>query len=627
MCGICGYINKKGKYPETLINDMLNLIHHRGPDDYGIFHDELITLGHRRLAILDTSSDGKQPMKSNNTTVITYNGEIYNYLELKRELIEKGYSFKTKTDTEVLLAAYDYWGINCVNHFNGMWAFTIWDKEKHLLFCSRDRFGIKPFYFCESKELFAFASEIKQLLITTKNPPKANLTNLIVYLTNGTIDYSNETMFIGIQQLPGGHNLLFNTDTMKYTVEQWYDLKQISPSKREQTEDNQIFSELFRDSVKLRLNADVPVGSCLSGGMDSSAIVCCANQFLNEIGHSGHQHTVSSCSADKAYDEQEYIDDVVKHTDVHSHKIYPDMNHFFDELNEVIWHMDEPFGSTSIYAQWNVFKEAKKQGLTVMLDGQGADEQLGGYTGFYSIYFTNLLRKRKFKKLFHEINQFQQLRVGSESTSIPLIFVKTIVNALLPFSLRLWLADFFHTKLTEGPFPDNFYRNNDIYKIKKAHNERDEYQFIYACMHTGLAALLHYEDRNSMAHSIESRVPFLDYRLVNEVYSMPLGHKIKDGKTKYILREGLKDLLPEKTYNRYSKLAFATPEDKWYRDNTELIRNELDLACDILTGLLNKKQVLAWYDKNISEMKYGDFRVFRIICAAHWVSVFHVDLC
>lgn len=627
MCGIAGIIAKeKDKQLADKITKMLAPIVHRGPNGSGVesFNDT-IAFGHRRLSVIDLSTNGKQPMSYLNKYWITFNGEIYNYLEIKKKLQKEGYCFHNDTDTEVILAAYHNWGKNCVEYFNGMWAFSIYDIEKGEVFCSRDRFGIKPFYFMEEEGDLYFSSEIKQLLEVKENV-RANRETLEAYLLNGILDYTEQTMFEGICQLPGGYNLIYSLSSRQYTIMQWYDINNVKENALNFKQNKKLFKEHFFNSVKLRLRADVPVGSCLSGGLDSSAIVCAVHELLKEDQNEDKQFSVSSCFEDKRYDEQPYIDEVVKHTEIQSYKVFPNMSQLFEELDTIIWHMDEPFGSTSIYAQWNVFKEAKEKGLTVMLDGQGADEQLAGYTGFYRVLFIELLKKRKFKQFYHEVQCYRKLRGDTEVISTCSHVFSVLAGFYIPEKIVQKLKIFKRRTIVGSPFPKRFYKNQLVKSSECLYDQKNPRNYIYASMHQGMQALLHYEDRDSMAHSIESRVPFLDYELAECIYSIPLNMKIHEGKTKYIMREALKEIFPSAIYNRYSKLGFVTPEDQWIRENKDFFEKELEQACDILEPVISKEQVLRWYKKNVNTLSRENFTIWRIICAAHWVKVFHVTL-
>lgn len=624
MCGISVWFQNNGLINKNKFEKMNNIIRHRGPDDEGYYYDLSLAMGHRRLAIIDVSANGHQPFMYKDRYALVYNGEIYNYIELKKELELKGYRFYTETDTEVLIAMYDCYGEECTRYLNGMWAFVIYDKKERVLFGSRDRFGIKPLYYYFDNEKLLLASEIKQILAVEEKCAQVNRSILERYLVYGDLDYSDETFFKNIYKIPMGNSFQYKLDDYNFKLFSYYepDCSQKGRKYKNYQEACDSFFKAFEQSVKLRLRSDVKVGYCLSGGLDSSAIVCMANKVLKESMCGRKQHTVSSCSDDIQYDEQEYIDEVITQTDFVSHKIFPSEGKLFDELDKIIWHMDEPFGSTSIYAQWNVFKKAKECNLKVMLDGQGADEQLAGYTPFYKVLFCHYLRRMKLVKFYKEWKAYKRLRYSTEKYIKPPSIRYLLSSAYLPNKLTKLLEK--KTVRNDSPFSERMLEESrladeGIYNIK--HSEK----YFKDSLCYGLQPLLHYEDRNSMAFSIESRVPFLDVNLVNSLAKMPIDYKIRHARTKAVMRDSLDNILPKKVAQRMSKLGFVTPEDKWVEQNKAVYRDELIRACNNLQGIVDREKVLQWYDKK-EEIERGDSTVWRIICAGHWIEVFHVRI-
>lgn len=621
MCGISACIMKNSMIDKERFERMVDIIEHRGPDDRGTYYNQTLALGHRRLSIIDLSEEGHQPFFYQDRYVLVFNGEIYNYVELKEELVQRGYRFTTQTDTEVLVAMYDCYGEGCVTKFNGMWSFVLYDKTQDKIFCSRDRFGIKPFYYWIDDDKFLIASEIKQILTMIDEKPKANNQKLLEFLLGSIMEGTENTMFQGVKQLLGGHNLIFHIKQFTIQVIKYYELKTKKTSKKEYEAMSKDFREYFHNSVKLRLRADVPVGYCLSGGLDSSAIVCMADEILKETGSKVEQHTVSSCFDDKRYDEQEFIDEVINRTKVTSHKIFPSQEELFAKVDKIIWHMDEPFGSTSIYAQWCVFEEAKRNHLKVMLDGQGADEQLAGYGEFYVVLLVHYLRKFQFIKFFREAKKYAEINsTGNKKRYCLLRSKRAIMTIITPNFFHRW--NLRRKGYNNLPFSreikERVYQGRNIDVIK------DEKKYIIDSMQYGMASLLHYEDRDSMAHSIESRVPFLDYRLVELIYAMPFTYKIRNGVTKAVLRDGLKGLLPDKIITRYTKLGFVTPEDQWINNNFAMFREELEDACKQLEKLIDTKLIMDWFDSQKGKLKRAEFLPWRIICAGRWIKVFDV---
>lgn len=622
MCGISGIIYKNNSITDrNEIKRMNDMIIHRGPDGEGYYFGGNFALGHRRLSIIDLTDGGKQPMNFEDKYIIVYNGEIYNYKDLKEELSQYGYQYKSYTDTEVILSAYDKWGTECVNHFNGMWSFAIYDFEKGIIFCSRDRFGVKPFYYTEIDNRFIFGSEIKQFTALNGWKAKGNRKRIIDFLMFEMFDHTNETLFEGVYQLRGGHSLIYDLRSHTFSTYRYYTIDTNDENNISFEDICSDFYSIFEDSIKLRLQADVKLGSCLSGGLDSSSIVCIINRILKTIGDSDRQETVSSCFNYKKYDEQKYIDEVVKLTDVVSHKVFPNLEDLFHSLDDITWHQDEPFGSTSIFAQWSVFKTAKANGITVMLDGQGADEQLAGYDGFYGVFLSELLRKYKFATVYNEIKSLKKLN-KYPYTSI----IKSMAKFMVPNSLKALIKN--HMKI--GVF--NWVKTDNEYYIEYLNNLYGsniktirEYS-INQLLYSSLPKLLHYEDRDSMAHSIESRVPFLDYRLVEFVLGTSSEYKIHDGITKYMLRNAMSGILPDKVRDRKDKMGFVTPEEIWIRENKEEFKKMVLDSCDFLAPIINKECVSKWYDDLIDSDSKIDFTIWRLVSLGTWVKVFNVSI-
>ena len=426
MCGIFGCFDRDGDVPRNILRRATAIVSHRGPDGWGYLlanpssgtanfcrdpgefsAPATISFGHRRLSIIDLSEAAGQPMGTPEGDLwITYNGEIYNYIELRKELAGKGHVFRTASDTEVILHAYREWGEECLSRFNGMWAFGLLDLRRKRLFCARDRMGVKPFYYHTNGKRFLFGSEIKQFFVDPSIPMEPHKGVAYDYLVHGVLDHSDLTFFSKIKQLRGGFFLIIDLtmESPDPAIRRYWG---VDPGARiDGLTDAQYadrFRELLEDSVRLRLRSDVPVGSCLSGGLDSSSIVCIANRLLREEGGVGKQNTFSSCFEDRRFDERIFIDAVVAATGVRSHCVFPQEGDVFRELSSLLWHQDEPFGSTSIYAQWCVFRLAKETGVKVMLDGQGADELLGGYHGFFDPYMAGLLARGRFASAFREM--------------------------------------------------------------------------------------------------------------------------------------------------------------------------------------------------------------------------------
>ncbi len=587
MCGIAGiYSFTLNQADADDLHRMTREMIHRGPDDEGFFIDREIGLGFRRLSILDLSQSGHQPMSNADRTLwIVFNGEIYNYIELREELKTLGYAFRSQTDTEVILAAYDAWGENCLNRFNGMWAFAIWDVKKRELFCARDRFGVKPFYYFRDKENFVFASEIKCILTHPRVRREPNENIIAHFLIENIRDWNDETFFRDIFQLQPGHCLRICKGAIDIRPYYRLDPDQKPSSGLSDEAAAERFYELFEDAVKLRLRSDVPVGSCLSGGLDSSSIVCVLNRLLKSESVSGEQigdrqKTFSAHSELKSVDESRYMDAVVEQTGAERNIVLPTDRELARVLDHFITHLEEPFPSTSIFAQYCVMRLAQRRGIKVLLDGQGADETLAGYNHAYMPYFAGLLRKGRLWRLWKESRLLERkLSPGAWLT---------IVFFALPAGIGSYLYSRSILRLPYG-VNRNFMKSAMSRKKLARDAETGLNQKLLNDMRYILRSLLMYEDKNSMAFSIESRVPFLDYRLVEYVFSLPDRFKIRRGLRKAVLRDAMKGVVPDMILERRDKIGFATAEMLW--------------LCE---GPLRKKMLEIFESESFSKRKYFD---------------------
>lgn len=622
MCRIAGLFSKE-PVEMGCIERMIMTVKHGGPDsqNYIALNGARDWLGHARLSIIDLSDSGNQPMTYlDDRYYLVFNGEIYNYIELKKELSSKNYQFKTDTDTEVILAAYAYWGEKCLDHFNGMYAFVLVDNARKEYFAARDRYGVKPLYYWypADKGLLAFASEIKEFMELPGWSPKVNGPRALDYLSLGLTDHTSETLFAGVFQVRGGEYVKGSLEDPigSFSLVKWYE-PPTDTIKISETDAVEGFKELFYDAVRLRLRSDVAVGSCLSGGLDSSSIVCVMNDILGETDSRSSQRTVSARAKGTSHDESAFIDVVMKERGIEGYFVDPAPEDLWNIKNRLIWHQDEPFGSTSVYAQWCVFQKAKQSGLTVMLDGQGADELLAGYLRFFAPYYSQLFTHFRWKKLAEEVRcageyhgyTWKTAAKGILKTNLP----SGVLNLLLDLqSDRAGITWYSENKLG-GPAVLPAYYGNDR---AKSLGELSSHLLFY----NHLPMLLRYEDRNSMAHAIESRLPFLDYRLVEFVQSMPDDYKISDGQTKSVLRKAMKGVLPDQINKRMDKIGFETPEEKWEKEHPLEFRAMIENAIEKTDGILNRS-ALDYFDKVIAG-KRMDFTVWRIINFGTWYDMF-----
>lgn len=605
MCGICGIIKRKKitEDDKKLIKEMNDAQIHRGPDDEGIFVEEGFALGHRRLSVFDLSQAGHQPMVYKDRYVISYNGEIYNYPELKKELQRAGHCFISHTDTEVILAAFEQWGMECLKKFHGFWAFALFDRDRKELVLSRDRFGVKPLYYCINEERILFSSEIKALLKDTSIERKANENVIQDFLINGLADFSDETFFKGIFKVPAGSNLIIQKD-LTYQVQRFYTVSfSESVDGKLRNQDIRQFRKLFAHAVKWRLRSDVPIGSCLSGGLDSSSIVCQAGRILEKKGKKDKVHTFSACYKNFVLDEKKYMDETVKEAGAKAEFVYPDSKKLIEDLEDVIYHQDEPFGSLSIYASYCVMRKAKEQGIVVLLDGQGADEILCGYRKSRIYYIKKLVTSKKyaaaFKELFCSLLQFQvtELRADDISKIRQVLGRKKDMKKEKRFLNR----EFAKKNLAFRYDSAQDFMSDDFYKIS-------------------LPALLRFADRNSMAFSIEDRLPFLDASLVEFAAGLPLAAKIKNGYSKYIMRKALP--MPDIIRKRKDKIGFSTPDLLWIKENQAYFLGIFQKDSFRAERFIDYKKIVREWEQIMSGQMKLD--IFRYICLELWMEKFDV---
>lgn len=577
MCGIAGIIVKKGSITDLTerVRNMVKIIEHRGPDGEGIMTHSNLALGHRRLAILDCSQDGHQPMYYlNDNLVITYNGEIYNYLELRKELESKGYQFRSHTDTEVILAAYAAWGEQCVHRFNGMWAFAILDKSQNVLFCSRDRFGVKPFYYTDTPEVFAFGSEIKQLLPFLPRI-SCNQNSLVDFLLTSITDNSEETFFNNIIKLQAGNNLIFSLAKNTFKKQSYYRVGFVESWSRTTASDAvEGYIHLLEDAIQLRLRSDVPVGTCLSGGLDSSTVASLASPKYQAA--SGTSFTgITAVSEQASNNEAEYASKVIAYSDMNWLQVKPSYEDFLESMPHVVRTQEEPFGSPSITMQYFVMKTARAHNIPVLLDGQGGDETLLGYEKYYGSHLVTILRKEGIAAFLRALKAAGK---NNKKLSLMNAMKYVIAGSMAPLRYRYYLQRhnyFLNKPLYPKHLSDYSLAQWDAFKLQQLEIES-----------TNLPVLLRYEDKNSMAHSIETRLPFLDYRVLEAALSISAEYKIKDGWSKWLLRKGMENRMPESIVWRKNKFGFEAPEAMWLQNHFEEMQ-ETVLASPLFKDILN----------------------------------------
>ena len=622
MCGIAGLICTNPKeISEARLKRMTDVIAHRGPDGEGQWVSEngKVGLGHRRLSIIDLSEHASQPMHYLERYTIAFNGEIYNYVELKDTLLKQGYTFKTTSDTEVLMALYHRDKEQCLQLLDGMFAFVIYDKQEQTVFCARDRFGEKPFFYSyEPGKHFIFGSEMKVLW---QAGVKKVVNNKLLYgfLQHGFLTNANdlqETFFQNCLRLPHSHYLKIDLEKFNLEIQSYYDIEwtQTDQSISEAAASKR-FQELFYESVKRRLRSDVAVGSSLSGGLDSSLVVTVIDELIK--GTVQPQKTFSAVFPGFAKDERKYMDMVIGKTNVDPYFVTPTDEGMIRELNTISEHQEEPYGSASIYVQYKVMELAKTQNVTVLLDGQGADEILAGYHGYYFQYFKELYKHDR-KAYQNELVQYKELHKDNSINGLGTKGLKQKVKELVPFAVEPLKAIYKKLKPGEraGFFNEEFsqvYRKTPrlSYSEPMTLNE----SLYVSTMKGSLQELLRYADRNSMAHSREVRLPFLSHELVDFLFSLPAHFKIKDGWTKWIMRKSFLGQLPEQIAWRKDKIGYEPPQKSWM-DNEEFKDMVFEARKTLIAeGILHKntlsKEVVAESANAIKENNWGQ------VMAAH----------
>jgi asparagine synthase (glutamine-hydrolysing) len=621
MCGIACVIDVRGGLDEAILGRFTDAVAHRGPDDRGLalFAGDatlspepmegrgMVGLGHRRLSILDLSPAGHQPMFSaDGHLAIVFNGEIYNYLELRQELITAGHQFHTHCDTEVILAAYREWGADCVRRFNGMWAFVLLDRPRRRLFLSRDRIGVKPLYWTTlAGGGLAFASEIKQFRTLPGVSLAPNRRAALTYLVNG---YENppETFFDGVFAFPPGHRAFVNLDRPEVRPEPFWDAANFAPQKWDERELRERIRSVFRDAVRFRLRSDVPVGGCLSGGLDSSAIF----MVMHELEPNQQFNAFSACFAERDIDERPFMAQVIEATGSRHHQVFPSPDEFTNDMAAFLRQHDEPVGSLSMYAQYRIMRCAREAGVPVLLDGQGGDELFSGYWTPYMLLMNRWRRSGDLLSIgrhlsgaclpWGNIEYVRQAIVHlleyrrRDARQLPYIVSRDLLNQHVPVGDLTWHRD------AQALSPEE-YRRSEICRIH-------------------LPRLLKWEDRNSMAFAIESRVPFLDVNLVELMLSVPPEMNLRNGWTKYQFRRAMDGILPRGICWRRDKKGFETPQARWLKagplhDHFQAWANQAD------------HPAAEWIDTPFREVSAnlatGSFDIngmFRLYCLDRWLG-------
>jgi asparagine synthase (glutamine-hydrolysing) len=623
MCGIFG-ITSINPILHGRVDSAARALRNRGPDDLGVenyqIDDTQLVLGHSRLSIIDLSSAGHQPMNSADARYsIVFNGEIYNYKELRIQLKNFGYSFDSESDTEVLLAAWSHWGSECLNYLIGMFAFVVLDKENKNLTLVRDAFGIKPLFISLTDEGICFASELSALKILSGGKAKLNLQRTYDYLVHGDYDTQSRTFIEGVNQLEPGNWVCFDLKSrILKEPEKWWQpsVEQTSTLNFDQAADK--LRELFLGSVRYHLRSDVPLGTALSGGVDSSAIVCA----IRHLEPQAPIHTFSFLAKNSPISEEKWVNLITDHVGSIAHSVHVDPDELARDLDDMIIAQGEPFGSTSIYAQYRVFQLAKANGVTVTLDGQGADELMAGYRGYPGKRVRSMLELGDFTGAVEFLHQWSKWPDRPISVGVKLVIAELISGPVYQRLMTLnggkdrpsWLnlkdVNDFGVKTLYPRIPD----------VKSPRGRRLMSDLVISSSRYGLPGLLRHADRNSMRFSVESRVPFLTTEMANFIFSLPERYLISQkGETKSIFKTAMRGVVPDEILDRRDKIGFATPEQDWLVKLAPKAKKWLEESDEL--PLINKRAMLSEFDAIISGKIPFSWQAWRFINFSRWYSL------
>lgn len=630
MCGILVNFSKRVNLSQRSIKSAFTRLNHRGPDDFGIksfsFNDNELVLLHTRLSILDLSSLGHQPITSTDGRHhLIYNGEIVNYLEIKAELIKLGCTFATKTDTEVLLKAWQAWGINSLLKFEGMFAFVIYDTLEQKLYVVRDAFGIKPLFY---RQLvgggFQASSEIAPLYAFTDEIPETNWQRAYQYLAYSIYDSDEQTFYKDVWQLKPAHYLIYDLNTLTISQpKRWWkpNLKQNNTLSFIDAS-NQV-RETFLDSVKKHLRSDVPLGIALSGGIDSAAIACAVRHIEPDMSI----NTYSYIADDEKLNEEPWVDKINDHINANSNKIRVGVDEMADDLLGLIKHQGEPFSTTSIYAQYAVFKQAKSDGITVTLDGQGADELLGGYIGYPGYRLRSLFDNGAYKRFFKFLCNWPNVNSKKKSDAIKL-FLSTFLSDKKYHQFRHMIMpskidSFFNQKLLSTLNVDTKFEDKSIKDLMNSRWMIAE--MVRSIQGRGLPGLLRHADRNAMCFSIESRVPFLTREFCELMYQLPEPYLVSDkGVTKHVFRQAMRGIVPDAILDRKDKIGFETNERTLLHQLKHFIYPYLENFNQL--HMFNANKVKLMFDDFYSKDKGNTQDIWRFANFAIWYQTCIKDI-
>ena len=562
MCGLVGIVEPpSARAHEEVVRRMLSVLSHRGPDDEGTYFSGQVAFGFRRLSILDLTPTGHQPMSTGDGMVtIVFNGEIYNFIELRQELQARGHTFRSSGDSEVLLRSYLEWGPQCLERLNGMWAFVVHDRRTNTLFGARDRFGIKPLYLYRSGGRLVFASEIKSIRASGCYEDQLNYAVARSFLVDGRLDETPDTFFRGIRQLPAACCFRYSIENADYQESRYWNIRDSAAHKKEHFAER--FAELFEDAVRLHMRSDVPVGIHLSGGLDSTSIACASARVRKETNASGPLFAFSYIAPE--FDESEYIRATAAQTGAQLIEFKTSPHELWADLERMLWFQDEPVHTLTALVSFQLMRATAEHGIKVILNGQGADETIAGYPNYFHNYWHGVARSSGLRQAFREMAANSAVHNGkAPARLLAQLLVRRSFAKLSTFGpYRTLVARRRNTRAHDGWFTPDLLR--ELPESSPASPADLNGALAYSQAISPLPLYLRLEDRNSMAHSIEARLPFLDHRLAEFAFSLPDDWKMRGPWNKFVLREAMAGRIPENVRTRPDKMGFPVPARKWF---------------------------------------------------------------
>ena len=620
MCGLAGMLRIDGHPADReTVRRMTEMIRHRGPDDSGEYFSGPVGLGFRRLSILDLTPSGHQPMSTpDGRLTIVFNGEIYNYRELRTELEAAGHAFRSTGDTEVLLRAYEQWGTDCLSRLNGMWAFLIHDRARRIVFGSRDRFGIKPLFLYRSQDCVLFASEIKAIRASGLWQGEVNWPIAADFLLRTHLDRTRESFWSRIEQLPPASAFELAEDG---SYREWRYWQIDCTGSQTMTDPAGEFAELFEDAIRLHMRSDVPVGVHLSGGLDSTSIICAAARVR------AHEGTTSPLMAfsymAEEYDETGYINDTLQQTGARLTKLQSDPVRFWSSLNELMWYQDEPFHSIYLLVAYELMRLTAANGIKVVLNGQGADETLAGYPSYFRDYWNSLLRAGHPRAAWAEIGRYADVHGGKRLSMFAQQGRHLLQGGLARYGAYRRLSAWRRRRQLAR---DDWFAPGLLEVVPQAGSAVEPTDLNASLMHSivcqPLPLYLRLEDRNSMAHSIEARVPFLDHRLIEFAFKLPANWRMRGPWNKYVLREAMRGRIPESVRARPEKFGFPVPVKDWMTKALyEPARDMISSQAARERGIYNNDAILRDLDLHRrGEIDVG-YRIFNVVQFEAWSAI------